>query len=84
MLRFSALSSFLAIKQKALEHGSDLQNSINDFFALVPQIVDQIEAIATAGILVFMHDITSATLSQVTLQIYKVRKTSGRSVRAYY
>jgi hypothetical protein len=75
MLRFSALSSSLAIKQKALEHGADLLDSIKDFFALVPQIVDQMEAIATAGILVFMHDITSATLSQVTLQIYKVSKT---------
>jgi hypothetical protein len=31
------------------------------------------EAIATAGILVFMHDVTSVALSQITLEVYKVR-----------
>jgi hypothetical protein len=73
VLKYSAVTSSLAIKQRALEVDPTDPSAITAFISTIPQIVDLTEAMANAGILVFLHDISSATLSQITLQLYKVR-----------
>ena len=74
LLKFTALSSSLAIKQRAIDIEVN-RDDVTDFIGIVPLIVDQVEAIAKAGIIRFLHDITAATLSEITLYMYKV---SGR------
>lgn len=73
VLKFIGLSTTLSLKLKSLTLEIDVQHATSEFISIIPAIVDQMEAIATAGILVFMHDVTSVALSQITLEVYKVR-----------
>jgi hypothetical protein len=72
VLKFIGLSATLSLKLKSLTLDIDVQHATSEFISIIPAIVDQMEAIATAGILVFMHDVTSVALSQITLEVYKV------------
>jgi hypothetical protein len=71
-LRFLVLDSSLAIKRRAMEWGVDLEGGVTSCLSVVSQIVDQVDVLATSGLLNFMHDVTAATLSEVTLLLYKV------------
>lgn len=81
VLKFTALSSSLAIKQRAIDIEANLEDSLSDLIGIVPSIVDQVEAIANAGIIMFLHDITAATLSEITLYIFKVSLAAAEVCR---
>jgi hypothetical protein len=72
VLKFIGLSTTLAIKFKFLDLNINVTNTTTEFMSIIPTVVDQMEAIASAGILVFMHDVTSVALSHITLEVYKV------------
>jgi len=72
VLKFIGLSTTLAIKFKFLELDINISTTTSEFMSIIPTVVDQMEAIANAGILIFMHDVTSVALSHITLEVYKV------------
>lgn len=72
VLKFIGLSTTLAIKFKFLELDINIPTTTSEFMSIIPTVVDQMEAIANAGILIFMHDVTSVALSHITLEVYKV------------
>jgi hypothetical protein len=77
------LDSMLTIKKRALEWNVGPDGGVGDCLAVISQVVDQIDALADAGMLTFMHDVTSCALSEATLLIYKVseRSSSPRPIR---
>lgn len=72
-LKFLVLDSSLAIKRRRMEWNIELEGgAVKECLSVISQIVDQVDSLANTGVLNFMHDVTAATLSEVTMLLYKV------------
>ncbi|WWC58896.1 uncharacterized protein I303_101441 [Kwoniella dejecticola CBS 10117] len=70
-LKHLILDAGLTIKRRALQCNIGPDGGISDCLSAITQLVDQVEVIGNAGMLIYLHDITACTLSEVTTLMYK-------------
>ncbi|WWC99991.1 hypothetical protein V866_006900 [Kwoniella sp. B9012] len=75
-LRLLILDATLTIKRRALECNVGIDGGINDCLVAISELVDQVEVLSNAGMLIYLHDVTACTLSEATMLMYKSRAPS--------